>query len=44
LDNFYHWHIEFLPKLGEIAGFEWATGSYINPLLPEEAARRLNAT
>jgi UDPglucose--hexose-1-phosphate uridylyltransferase len=43
LDNFYHWHIEFLPKLGEIAGFEWATGSYINPLLPEEAARRLNA-
>ncbi|MCF7873754.1 MAG: galactose-1-phosphate uridylyltransferase [Candidatus Omnitrophica bacterium] len=42
--DFYHWHIEFLPKLGEIAGFEWATGGYINPLLPEDAARRLNTT
>ncbi|MFO8052527.1 MAG: galactose-1-phosphate uridylyltransferase [Candidatus Omnitrophota bacterium] len=39
--KFYHWHIEFLPKLGEIAGFEWATGGYINPLLPESAAKQL---
>lgn len=37
----YHWHIEFLPKLGEIAGFEWATGGYINPILPENAAEYL---
>ncbi|MCF7916448.1 MAG: galactose-1-phosphate uridylyltransferase [Candidatus Omnitrophica bacterium] len=38
---YYHWHIEFLPKLGEIAGFEWATGGYINPILPESAAKHL---
>ncbi|MCK4546912.1 MAG: galactose-1-phosphate uridylyltransferase [Candidatus Eisenbacteria sp.] len=38
---FYHWHIEIIPKLTKIAGFEWGTGFYINPTLPEEAARYL---
>jgi UDPglucose--hexose-1-phosphate uridylyltransferase len=36
--DFYHWHIEIIPKLTQIAGFEWGTGFYINPVLPEEAA------
>ena len=37
-DNpFYHWHIEIMPKLTKIAGFEWGTGFYINPTPPEEA-------
>ncbi len=35
---FYHWHIEIIPKLTKIAGFEWGTGFYINPTPPEDAA------
>lgn len=37
-DEFYHWHIEIIPKLTRIAGFEWGSGFYINPTLPEDAA------
>ena len=37
----YHWHIEFIPKLTRVAGFEWGSGFYINPTPPEEAARFL---
>ncbi len=37
----YHWHIEIIPRLTKIAGFEWCTGFYINPTPPEEAARFL---
>lgn len=37
----YHWHIEILPRLTRVAGFEWGTGFYINPMPPEEAARYL---
>lgn len=34
----FHWHIEVIPRLTRTAGFEWGTGFYINPTLPEEAA------
>lgn len=34
----YHWHIEIMPRLTNVAGFEWGTGFYINPVPPEEAA------
>ena len=34
----YHWHLELIPKLTKIAGFEWGTGFYINPTSPEFAA------
>jgi len=37
----YHWHLEIMPKLTRVAGFEWGTGFYINPAPPEEAARLL---
>jgi UDPglucose--hexose-1-phosphate uridylyltransferase len=37
----YHWHIEIMPKLMPIAGFEWASGFYINPTPPEIAAKYL---
>ena len=37
----YHWHVEILPKLTRVAGFEWGTGFYINPTSPEEAAQVL---
>ena len=34
----YHWHIEIIPRLTKVAGFEWGTGFYINPVPPESAA------
>ncbi len=34
----FHWHMEVIPKLTKVAGFEWGTGFYINPTPPEEAA------
>jgi UDPglucose--hexose-1-phosphate uridylyltransferase len=37
----YHWHIEVIPRLVRIAGFEWGSGFYINPSIPEEAAKYL---
>jgi UDPglucose--hexose-1-phosphate uridylyltransferase len=37
----YHWHMEILPRVKSIAGFEWGSGFYINPTLPEEAAAYL---
>jgi len=40
-NDYYHWHLEFMPKLTKTAGFEWGTGFYINPTPPEEAARFL---
>lgn len=39
--NHYHWHIEIMPTLVKVAGFEWGTGFYINPVLPEDAAKYL---
>ncbi|MEE9305771.1 MAG: galactose-1-phosphate uridylyltransferase [bacterium] len=39
--EYYHWHIEIIPKLTKVAGFEWGTGFYINPTPPEEAAEYL---
>ncbi len=37
-NDHYHWHLEIMPKLTKVAGFEWGTGFYINPTPPEEAA------
>ncbi len=34
----YHWHIEIIPRLTNVAGFEWGTGMYINVVPPEDAA------
>ncbi|HSE83612.1 MAG TPA: galactose-1-phosphate uridylyltransferase [Thermodesulfobacteriota bacterium] len=34
----YHWHMEFVPRLTTIAGFEWGAGFFINPTPPEIAA------
>lgn len=39
--EYYHWHIEIIPKLTRVAGFEWGSGFYINPTPPEEAAEAL---
>lgn len=40
-NDHYHWHIEMMPKLTKVAGFEWGSGFYINPTPPEDAARFL---
>lgn len=40
-NDHYHWHIEIMPKLTQMAGFEWGSGFYINPVTPEEAALSL---
>ena len=37
----YHWHIEIIPKMTRVAGFEWSTGFYSNPTPPEESAKFL---
>ncbi len=37
----YHWHFEIVPKLTSIAGFEWGSGFYINPMPPEEGCKYL---
>jgi UDPglucose--hexose-1-phosphate uridylyltransferase len=36
-----HWHMEILPKVSQVGGFEWGSGAYINSVAPEEAARHL---
>ncbi|MDD5687122.1 MAG: galactose-1-phosphate uridylyltransferase [Elusimicrobia bacterium] len=41
---YYHWHLEMMPRLTKVAGFEWGTGFYINPTPPEEAAKFLRET
>ncbi len=41
IDQDYHWHIEIIPRLTRVAGFEWGTGFYICPLPPENAAKFL---
>jgi UDPglucose--hexose-1-phosphate uridylyltransferase len=40
----YHWHLEIIPRLTRVAGFEWGTGFYINPVPPEQAAQFLQET
>ena len=40
----FRWHLEILPRLTRIAGFELGSGFYINPVPPEEAALTLRNT
>jgi UDPglucose--hexose-1-phosphate uridylyltransferase len=41
IENDFHWHIDILPRLAKVAGFEWANNLYINPVTPETAAEYL---
>jgi UDPglucose--hexose-1-phosphate uridylyltransferase len=36
--DYFHWHIEILPRLATPAGFELGTGIYITTAIPEETA------
>jgi len=40
-EDYWHWHIEILPRLSTAAGFELGTGIWINSMLPEQAAEYL---
>jgi UDPglucose--hexose-1-phosphate uridylyltransferase len=40
---YYHWHLEIVPRTARAAGFEWATGVFINTVVPERAAAELKA-
>jgi len=39
----WHWHLEILPRLGSMAGFEFGSGFYINSTPPEQAAEILRS-
>ncbi|MDI6801389.1 MAG: galactose-1-phosphate uridylyltransferase [Thermodesulfovibrionales bacterium] len=39
VNDYYHWHLEILPRVTKRAGFEWGSGFFINPTPPEEAAK-----
>jgi UDPglucose--hexose-1-phosphate uridylyltransferase len=41
IDEDFLWHIEIIPRLTKIAGFEWGTGCHINPTPPEKSAQFL---
>jgi UDPglucose--hexose-1-phosphate uridylyltransferase len=34
----WHWHIEIVPRITRITGFDWDTGFSVNPVEPEQAA------
>jgi len=39
--DYYHWHLQILPKLYKVAGFELGSGIYLNSASPEENAKYL---
>jgi UDPglucose--hexose-1-phosphate uridylyltransferase len=39
--EYYHWHIQIVPRVTAVAGFELGSGIYINTVPPETAARLL---
>ena len=42
--EYFHWHIQIVPRVASVAGFEMGSGIYINTVIPEEAARFLRET
>lgn len=41
--EYYHWHIQIIPRVAAVAGFELGSGIYINTVQPEIAAGYLRA-
>ena len=39
--DYYHWHVEVVPRVTKTAGYEWATGYAVNTVSPESAAHHL---
>jgi UDPglucose--hexose-1-phosphate uridylyltransferase len=44
LEEDYHWRLEMIPRICRASGYEWATGMFVNPTPPEEAAAYLRET
>ena len=42
-EPFFQWYLELIPRSCRLAGFEWGSGLFINPLSPERAAVDLRA-
>jgi len=42
--DYYHWHIEIVPRIPIAAGFELSTAIYINPFDPNDCAKHLRDT
>ena len=40
-EDYYHWHLQVIPRLTTPAGFEMGSGIFINVCLPEETAQFL---
>lgn len=40
-EDYYHWHLQIVPRLTTPAGFEMGSGMFINVALPEETAEFL---
>jgi UDPglucose--hexose-1-phosphate uridylyltransferase len=41
MEDSYHWQVDILPRLTVMAGLEQATGFFVNPVPPEQAAQYL---
>ena len=39
IEHDFHWHLEIIPRITRISGFEWGAGLTVNPTPPEEAAQ-----
>ncbi len=37
----FHWHMEVMPRLTRVSGFEWGSGFYVVATSPEDAAKYL---
>lgn len=44
LAEHWHWHVEIMPRLAPLAGFELGTGCHISTIAPATAARLLRET
>jgi UDPglucose--hexose-1-phosphate uridylyltransferase len=41
-DEVFQWRLEIFPRLTKVAGFEWGSDCFINPVLPEVASSELS--
>jgi UDPglucose--hexose-1-phosphate uridylyltransferase len=43
IEEDFHWHLEILPQIVRLTGFEWASGFFYNPVPPEAVPRCLSS-
>jgi UDPglucose--hexose-1-phosphate uridylyltransferase len=42
IEDDFHWHLQILPQIVRVTGFEWASWFFYNPVPPEIAAQCLS--